>query len=949
MKKFAKWLVMVFVVSCICALVLCATGCGKKDKTIKSVVVNNNGELVAEYDDGTNDVLGTLGNVKSAEEKDGKLVITLKDGSTITCDTAATVGKTVKSISVTATGVLHVEYTDGTTEDLDVNNAGCKHENVKYIEVVEHTATFDDAKNDWTYTDGVYIVACLDCGYTKTEVGVHHNIITETVDPTCTAEGYTSEHCTICDYEKEHYDVKPMIDHDYEEYDVVEPGATICENGAQRIKTCKVCGHVEAEVVPAQGHKITFDATSLRKPTATAAGEVKGKCDVCFKPFTFPLPVLGAKDDNGNAVYAVADVSKREKCTDLGEVKYTITLEGNEFSFTVAGVAGKHTLNGVEINQNEVLYITDADVADGKLIILDGATLTCKNSVTAIFDCDTCNTKAVSVKVQKKHVEKADSQTNVVPATCTTEGSYDYVCDFCGETLHDGKIDKIAHKYDKDLHFDEETSTFTVVCSVCGDVYTETDITAWEKTVADCQKPGEYILTLKNGEVKTIKYAEKTGHVIYTKANGENVAAGIGDEFLYEEVKDYVTVLDGVTVTCTKAETAIFDCKVCGQKGNSIKVRGSHKKPADDSKIHTKPATCETDGYTYYKCENEGCTGNNEDGFVHDEVIKALGHKYAYTPVKDDEGNVTALKGHCANYSEENPDLCENPDVTIECTSAEVTDSKASTCVTNGYRIWTCVTADGTIDVKEELPLTNHTRKVDGKDVPVESYEGIVKGVNDDDIVVLDGAAACRKDAAAVPGYFVCTTCGMHKSVTVKADHVVDTTKENKSVPATCIAPGKVDYWCANCGEHIEKDLPQLAHDYETVIKLENSKYMAYNQCKNCDEHTSEDVSADVEVKKLDAECVPATCVAEGKNVYEVKYEGKTYTVTEVVPVTDHHPEGEYIVWNVEVKDKDGKLVETVTYYGKVCKDCKKVIVKTSKTVHTPAPVEEPTEPTTNA
>lgn len=946
MKKFAKWLVMVFVVSCICALVLCATGCGKKDKAIKSVVVNNNGELVAEYDDGTNDVLGTLGNVKSAEEKDGKLVITLKDGSTITCDTAATVGKTVKSISVTATGVLHVEYTDGTTEDLDVNNAGCKHENVKYIEAIKHTGVKNE-DGTYTFTDGVYIVACLDCGYTKSEVGVHHDLVSTVVKPTCTEEGYTTVKCMTegCAYEEEHTETVPALGHKYDKHDVIlEPSKTICEDGAMTVDVCSVCGDTVSHWTEPTGHTLVLDYEHMRKPSATVAGSIVGKCSVCDNEITLDLPVLT------DGKYTKTDVSERVNCTDLGKDKYSIVInyKDHDYSveFEVAGVAGKHTLNNVEYNAGDEIIITDENKDLFKP--LNGAKVVCNNTVEAVFTCDKCH-NLITVNVKKDHVEKANTRKVVKPATCTEEGEETFECDAdnggCGETVT-VTTPKVAHTYEikgTPVKADDGTLTIVFKCKFCPDTITKEHVEIINDQKPTCINEGVYTWKI-DGKEETFTYAPKTAHSI---VKGETVAEGA--EVYFEDYKDTaatIKTLNGKEPTCKDGGVpAIYVCAECGEF-ITINAVAHHLMPEDESKITKVPATCTEGGYWSYVCAREDCSKT-----VTDHETLALGHDFNdYKVVYDTEDatKVVAIESKCSR--------CDEVDH-IACIKADYEELAPATCINEGLGVWHCVItaatetdAAVTMDINVTLPKTAHSRLVDGELVKVEEGAHLIKTDKDTDLRVLNGTPACNKEAQ---GVFECAVdgCDVLTTVWIKADHKPDPNKPNNTKYPTCTEDGQYDFTCSSCGDHITDVIPAKGHKTSvSKLVLDGDKFMAVVVCTNegCTD-TLPDVdtgltTASTGVTKVEE---AATCQKAGKITYTVVYNGKTYTVEKKIDRLTTHIDARDIEWSREIKDADGKLIKTINYKGYICKDCGDVVVVSSKVVL--APVEEPTEPTTNA
>ena len=984
------------VVTCICCLTIGLTACGEKAKTVKSVEVNSNGELVAIYDNEEKVTLGKLSNVRSAEEKDGKLVITLVDGKTIEVPTKIDVPEQVKSVkSITAAnGVLTITYTDGTTETVKVADKAVKSVAVKdgklVVTLFDGTTeevplpsekavkdvTYDAGKIKITYTDGseeilsndckhensvftslkhhtvdeegnlVYgygIRMCPDCGAVITEKDNKHDWVKkEVVAPTCLVDGFTRYECSICHTAKEDDIVAATGEHEFGEYYPVS-GTNVCEEATMSVAKCAHCDATDTRVEPAKGHKVTF--TMTEQPTATEKGHVKGECSVCHKDdiFEYDLPVLNTTN------YTVVS-AEREKCTDIGKDTYTLKekLGGKyEFSFVRDAQPGKHTYLGKQVDDNGVLWITDEDVAEHNIIILDEKTLTCDEeviynkdkAVKAIFNCDKCDVKNMTVVVAKKHSEKEGTRTNVVEATCTAEGSYSYECAGCGKICDDGVLPKIPHTYDKKISFDKVNGIYHAECE-CGDVYEETGITDYVVKPATCKEDGSITFTLKDGTTKTVKNGEKfNGHVIayedgkpvvvnHKDVDSANEEAKLAVALDYAKYKDLVVILDeetGDDATCKHAVKAIFNCvcEGCGAKAITVYLKGDHVPEKDQEGkdvIHTVPATCEAKGYTYYHCT--AC-----DTDIKYNWVDELGHQYEYTVVKNGD-EVTALKGVCKN----NPEHVDE----IPCTLAEVKegDEKEATCKEAGYRIWTCTTAEGIKTVKEIIPVdkSKHVLDLNGKKVTVSGTLKIT-AENAAYVTILDEGIPC-KEGVQTKGTFTCAECGAHPTIIVTADHTPDPATD-ESTPAACGQNAHLKYTCKDCGHTVDEDVPgtALEHEIERVLSLKNGKFYATEKCKKCD-YKEDDVDTELAIGSagVTAEIDEPTCVADGKITYTVVYKNETYTVVDPIAKTPDTHDLEDVVYKWTAKgEKDGKT-GTYKYVGKLCKNCGKIIIDDEKT-----------------
>lgn len=123
----------------------------------------------------------------------------------------------------------------------------------------EHTRETKVVTTDATCTrDGlrstiVYCTVCEEVFERTDEVipSVGHVFSTEwtvDVEPTCTAEGSKSHHCTVCDEAKRDITTIEMTPHTYGEWQVTT--APTVNSEGERTHRCTVCGHAEVESVP---------------------------------------------------------------------------------------------------------------------------------------------------------------------------------------------------------------------------------------------------------------------------------------------------------------------------------------------------------------------------------------------------------------------------------------------------------------------------------------------------------------------------------------------------------------------------------------------------------------------------------------------------------------------------------------------------------------------------
>ncbi len=128
---------------------------------------------------------------------------------------------------------------------------------------------------------GVKTYACVVCKKTRTKpvdaLG-HTEVVDEAVAPTCTATGLTEgKHCSVCDEVLIAQEVVPALGHKYEAV-ITDP---TCTAEGYTTNTCSVCGdtYVDAKT-DALGHTEVVDEAVA--PTCTETGLTEGKhCSVC--------------------------------------------------------------------------------------------------------------------------------------------------------------------------------------------------------------------------------------------------------------------------------------------------------------------------------------------------------------------------------------------------------------------------------------------------------------------------------------------------------------------------------------------------------------------------------------------------------------------------------------------------------------------------------------------
>ena len=252
---------------------------------------------------------------------------------------------------------------------------------------------------------------------------------TITTEPTCTAKGEKTYHCT------------------YE------------ENG--------ICTATKTEAVKKLGHR--YILTKRDKPTCESDGILYGKCSRCSKTITqkdTKNPALGHDwKDNGDGTATCS----REGCgknhthdLDSGTttVEPTCTATGEkEYCCTYINCPYKKT---------ETLKATNHKNKETK----NYKKPTCQEEgYTGDVYCTDCGIKLSSGKSTKKYDHDWDGGKVTKEATCKEEGTKTYTCENCGET-ETVSIEKTEHDYIKEQHKNAtctENGYSISVCQTCND------------------------------------------------------------------------------------------------------------------------------------------------------------------------------------------------------------------------------------------------------------------------------------------------------------------------------------------------------------------------------------------------------------------------------------------------------------------------------------------------
>ena len=343
---------------------------------------------------------------------------------TFTCSICKSTKK--ESISATGHNYASVWTTDrpATCEKAGTESRHCQNENCTATTEQRSIAALGHKWKD--NGDETAICTRNGCKATHTHAWDSGTITTE---PTCTAQGERTYHCT------------------YE------------ENG--------ICTATKTEAVKKLGHR--YILIKKEAPTCESDGILYGKCSRCSKTITkqdAKNPALGHDwKDNGDGTATCSREGCGKKhthdldsgtttvaptCTATGEKEYCCIYANCPYkkteSLKATGHKNKETRNYKKPTCQEEGYTGD-------------------------IYCKDCGILLSSGKVTKKYDHDWDSGTVTKEATCTEEGSKTYTCENCGATKTID-IQKTAHNYkiteQKDATCTENGYSISV-CQTCND------------------------------------------------------------------------------------------------------------------------------------------------------------------------------------------------------------------------------------------------------------------------------------------------------------------------------------------------------------------------------------------------------------------------------------------------------------------------------------------------
>ena len=498
---------------------------------------------------------------------------------------------------------------------------------------------------------GQYVLyTCTVCKDTKTEEtglseALGHTFTTEVVAPTCSAQGYTREYCTVCGYEKEHTNIteKDPNAHTYDmDHAAIIREPTCAVPGVAKV-TCTGCGYTTYQTVTAEH---TWDEGTETKPaTCTEEGVLTFECEVCHTTKTEPIQPTGHKfgneqvSDDGLIVYKECETcGYQEIIAILGcEHKNTETKDAVAATCTEDGYTGDRVCQdcGATIETGKVIPATGHTEK-----VIPGKAATCtETGLTEGKKCSVCG----EVLTAQEEIPATGHTEEVIPgkeATCTETGLTEgQKCSVCGEVLvAQEEIPMVAHNYVDGVCTvcDAEDPDYVAPCT-----HENTQLENVKKaTCTEAGYTGDTVCTDCGETLQTGTVISATGHTVVTDAAVEATCTTAGKTEgshcsicgTVIEAQQTVpakshTVVEVPEVPATEESagtTAGTKCSVCGEilSGCETIPPLSHEHVWDGG-VETQAPTCTEAGEMTYTCS--AC------GETRVETIAPKGHSYKVT------------------------------------------------------------------------------------------------------------------------------------------------------------------------------------------------------------------------------------------------------------------------------------------------------------------------------
>ena len=815
------------------------------------------------------------------------------------------------------------------------------------------------------------------CGYSyidgETNYGDHvwETEFTTDLEPTCTVAGSKSIHCTLCDAQKDITVIDPL-GHQWSSQSVAVEAS--CGKIGIMTKVCDDCGVCEHTIIPALEHDY---AENIVAPTCTTKGYTeyvcqRADCGHSYRDNYTDVTAhnYGAWETVSEAHCEVAGVKKRV-CVDCGftELGSIDALEHNLNDWVVV-VTETCTGKGYQIKTcslcENVIEEKWIDALGHNYVEKTVVAPTCTSKGYTVEECNRADCGAQRVVDEKEALNHAwtstthaadcthsayiehvcandpahnyieyvsgsaalmhdftGTETEVTPATCTTDGEKTVKCSRCDATTT-VIVPHLGHTWGKWTVTKEATNTIpgemTRTCS--NDTCSET---------VEIPAGGH---EFDNGTVTKVATCVEAGTMLYKCTAHEN--CGITLEVTIP-VTQHTVAQKVVEATCTVPGSVEAYCSACNK---SFNIKPTPIKAHNPVKGETVAPTCTTSGYTVYACDcgtfsyneydaSKPATGHpawtktdekaatcTEDGYIKyecsvckapkEEILPKTGHSFTENTAKATAATCTSLATktyECAcgasyveyygelaahNYNtlvktvpatndslgyEEYKCDCGLTKITIlEATGTHVFNERiadecvAPTCTENGIEVYKCSAHDN-CGVKSSVlvPRLGHT------------------------VEAVYNAPTCKAEGSSAA---YCTTCDtVVDSVAIPATGIHDWNEGVETTAPTCEEEGEKTYTCSVCSETKTAAIPAKGHDLSTTVVDATCEANGTVEitCSRCDDT---DVEKTIYLTKKNhdwnegKETTAPTCEEEGVKTYTCLVCGDTRT--ESIPAKGH-------------------------------------------------------------
>lgn len=653
---------------------------------------------------------------------------------------------------------------------------------------------------------------------------------------------------------------------------IVEPTCT--EDGKEYF-ICDECGKLSSIVLEKTGHTVKYKAEIDDKNTPDTKDDVLTLTPYCA--------TCGEKDEtklNAKKVsltdFTVTTVEGDPSCQEEGTITYKGTYEGVEYTVTETIPVKNHTFGGREwvpgasYNYDEVreyvkLEVSTTDEED--ISCADGKTL-------AGVVCEKCD-QLVLVYVVVPHTAPTVEENTEV-----TSETLEQVIALLKEAANQGKV------YEKAATCNED-GYIAYYCAECKNVVV---VAGSSKLVPAEEEQVEGVVY----EVDTAYAA--TGHkaantLVYNDENDNGVKDADEDWYLVTYCANEVT--DTSAAALLKLENANMGKEENGNlKYNEygINFKGVVEgvvKVEDDPR--NQEATCTTVGKQVYKYTKDGVTAEVivDVPAIYHFYQDGEGHKYSYIAN-------SAVDENGEPYRVGEPGIYQVVGEVPACNEDKEPALAGIICSGCGQLVLIKV-------IDEHTPVANATADSE----TYASYEALKAAVDAENAKKPEDAAALDINKV----YVVATACDAPeyeaRYCTVCHDWYIDLTKE--------------------AGKHT------LAVDYTTLAKQADGSYTVTVKCTACDYKQEKVAVAKPTSAMLDKEAsVAATCQLEGINVYNVPVKVANQDIVVVINETaakvDHALGTIEYTWDTEETIEGVDYV--ITYKGKLCSTCNKLIAQ---------------------